>query len=94
MPPSVLGQVRVFVRAVLTEMGKKRGGSESAEKVIFGKKVKNCGGKQCIISGGGIPPTIRLNPNSVSHMLISLRSGGRMMQVPPSLGYLCKRLAL
>ena len=48
-PTRELSLVRVFVRAVLTEMGKKRGGSESAEKVIFGKKVKNCGGKNCII---------------------------------------------
>ena len=32
-PPSILGEVRVFVRAVFTEMGEKRGGS--GEKVIF-----------------------------------------------------------
>ena len=35
-PPSVLGWGRVFVKAVVTEMGKKRGGS--GKKVIFAGK--------------------------------------------------------
>ena len=43
-PPSVIGYVRVFLRALSTEMGKKRGGS--GEKVIFvGKKGKTLGEK-------------------------------------------------
>ena len=47
LPPSVLGWVTVFVRAVVTEMGEKTG--ESGEKVILSGKVKKCWEMKCII---------------------------------------------
>ena len=43
MPPQCTG-VGFFVRAVVTEMGRKRGGS-GGKVIVMGKKVKNCGGK-------------------------------------------------
>ena len=43
-PPSILGKVRVFVRAVIVEMGKNKGGTGG--KVSFVGKVKNAGGKE------------------------------------------------
>ena len=42
MPPSVIGWARVFLRAVFTEIGEKRGGPR--EKMSF-KKVKISEGK-------------------------------------------------